>query len=370
MDQTDRKRRWIALSFWKQYGTRVWRDIRERDLDPMLLFDPDFEATGECRDLFEDPPASELGRLLDQADREIHREKSGDHRIVSWDDAAYPNMLRDMPDAPIVLYCRGDPMLLNSLSLAIVGTRHPSSYGFDVTRIFAREVASHGLTVVSGLAIGIDAAAHQQAIDQKGATLAVLGCGLDQDYPASNRVLRSRVEARGLVVSEFVWGTRPKPEQFPRRNRIISGLSMGVIIVEAGIRSGAMSTINHALDLGRDIFAVPGPITSPISKGPLRLIQQGAIPLVDFQDIIDHYPSLSPHAAPPDLPFHTPSQSPPSIDPVLRPLWNLLSALPIQLDQLVVRSGLPVSTIHAALLDFELKGWVRQLPGKMFVLTV
>ncbi len=366
----DRKRRWIALSSWKQYGTRVWRELREHDIDPMTLFDPEFEAIPECRDLFQDPPALELERLMDQADREIIRENSGDHRIVTWDDATYPNMLRDMPDAPVVLFCRGDPILLNSVSLAIVGTRHPSSYGFDVTRILTREVATHGLTVVSGLAIGIDAAAHQQALEQKGATLAVLGCGLDQDYPASNRALRSRIETHGLVVSEFAWGIRPKPEQFPRRNRIISGLSMGVIIVEAGVRSGAMSTINHALDLGRDVFAVPGPITSPISRGPLRLIQQGAIPLVDFQDIIDHYPSLSSQATPPDLPFHTPLQSPPSIDPILRPLWNLLSALPVHLDQLITRSGLPVSTIHAALLDFELKGWVRQLPGKLFVLTV
>lgn len=371
MEQMDRKRKWIALSLWPLFGSRNWREITAQLDDLTSLFDM---SSQERHGLLEMLPVetldSDLHRLLDRADQEMKLESEGKFSIVTYDDPYFPNMLRTLVDCPLVLYCRGNTILLNSQSLAVVGTRHPSSYGIDVTGLFVREMAHHGITVVSGLAIGIDAVAHHQALEHNGNTIAVLGCGIDQDYPASNRSLRSRIETNGLVISEFSWRTPPKPEQFPRRNRIISGLSMGVIVVEAGIRSGALSTVNHALDLGRDVFAVPGPITSPISQGPLRMLQQGAIPLIAFQDIIDHYPSLSPRASRSSSPLFDSPTSPESIDPSLRPIWNLLSALPIHLDQIISRSGMSIATIHSALLDFELNGWVRQLPGKMFVLNV
>ncbi len=306
-------------------------------------------------------------QLLEDAAKEISRTDSEDFEIIAFDDPAYPTLLKNIYDPPFVLFVRGDVRLLNTPALAIVGMRQPTEYGREVTRQLTTGIVDHGLTVVSGLAMGIDAEAHRSAINNGGSTIAVLGCGLNQAYPVCNREVRKDIESKGLVVTEFPWNTTPKPGNFPRRNRIISGLSLGTLLIEAGERSGALHTINHALEQGREVFAVPGAITSPASRGPLLMIQQGAVPVLQVADIIDHLPGISQVSGldQPELPVHMPD-----IDHSLQPLWNLLSSVPVQIDDLIVGSGLPAPAAHSALLEFELRGWIKQLPGKQYLKTV
>ena len=215
-----------------------------------------------------------------------HFHERGIH-VIPFDDAHYPTLLSHIPNPPIMLFVRGSVTALNNPCVALVGTRHPSGYGIDVTRSIARDLVSHGVTVVSGLALGIDTIAHESALHANGHTIAVLPSGVDLIYPERNRALANRMltQPGSALVSEFFPGTKATPVLFPARNRLISGLSLGVVVCEAGVQSGALITVKAALDQGRDVMAVPGSVFAPHSAGCLELLHQGATPVRHAHDI-------------------------------------------------------------------------------------
>jgi DNA processing protein len=256
--------------------------------------------------------------------------------------------------------------------VAIVGTRGASYYGLKAGRRLAGALAARGVTVVSGLARGIDTAAHQGAMEMSGRTLAVLGCGLDVVYPPENLKLYQEIPEHGALISEFPLSTPPEARNFPIRNRIISGLALGVVVIEAGVKSGTAITVRYALDQGREVFAVPGPIDSPTSAGPHRLIQEGAKLVQDVEDILAELPAL--RQAPgslfaPATPTGRVAEAPGPIRPAPEdPLLPLLGSEPLQLEELVQAARLPVQDVLSRLTLLELQGLVKELPGKCYVL--
>jgi DNA processing protein len=361
------KRKWLALSLWHGFGAKSWQKLLHLTENPLEIFE-----NKELLKLFTGGrrSATEFNRLLDKADEEEARSRVEGFHIMALCDPDYPPLLRSIPDPPPVLYCIGDRTLLPSVSVSIVGTRYPTSYGIEITRKFAAELARSGLTIVSGLAVGIDAQAHESTLNTSGKTIAVLGCGLNQNYPASNHALRARIESDGLVVSEYPWGTSPSPGQFPQRNRIISGLSLGTLIIEAREGSGALITGNLALEQGREVMAVPGKITSTASKGPLMLIQQGATPILSVEDVLNQLPQFNMDGSTGRHRDLQPEYPPESLTSEEKTLWRALSVSPVLLDNLIAGSGLPAPSVHSILLKFELTGWVEQLPGKHYKLTL
>ncbi|MBN1357057.1 DNA-processing protein DprA [bacterium] len=361
MEQSDR-RKWLALSLWPGFGVKSWLKLNRMTDNPVAIFD---DRTLQARFTDGRRSTEDFGKLLDMADAELARAQTESFGIITVQDPQFSHLLRSIPDPPPVLFYRGDISFLDTLSMGIVGTRHPTAYGIEMTRKFATGLSKRNITIVSGLAIGIDAHAHDAALRQSGKTVAVLGCGLDQDYPRSNRELRCRIEHEGLVVSEYPWGTAPNPGQFPRRNRIISGLSWGTLIVEARESSGALITANLALEQNREVFALPGNITSAASRGPLSLIRQGAVPVTEIDDILEHLPGRPGRDT--SNTNHLPDLQPPeNLTDSEKILWSCLSCDAESVDDLIVKSGLPASQVHSILLKFELSGRVQQLPGKQY----
>lgn len=280
--------------------------------------------------------------------------------LTFWDDA-YPERLKRIFDPPAFLFVKGDVDLLNSNSFAIVGTRVPSSYGKAVTDQFARELVSqYNFTIISGFARGVDTVAHSAAFKSNGKSIAVLGNGLDIIYPAENKKILDSFTQNGLFVTEYPFGTKPDAGNFPKRNRIISGLSSGVLITEAGMQSGALLTAMYALDQNREIFAVPGPITSGKSGGSNNLLKQGAKLVQSIDDIISELSGQ----------LNLPGKSEPKKEPSLKGnekiVYDLLDGEALHIDQLAIKSGKSTSEILTTLLTLELKGIVRQMAGKMF----
>ncbi|MBI4757347.1 MAG: DNA-protecting protein DprA [Betaproteobacteria bacterium] len=280
--------------------------------------------------------------------------------IVTLADAGYPRSLLDIPDPPTLLYVKGRVELLSRPALAVVGSRNPTAQGRNHAEAFARALSCAGLTVVSGMALGIDAAAHRGALEGDGATVAVIGTGADRVYPARNRELAHDIASRGAIVSEFPLTTPPLTANFPRRNRLISGLSRGVLVVEAAQQSGSLITARLATEQGRDVFAIPGSIHSPQSKGCHQLIKQGA-KLVDCTaDILDEL-RLEPPALPPQ-----PAPPPIASLPEAGPKLAVLAAAgfdPCDMDTLAQRTGLTIDALCAILLELELESRLAQLPG-------
>jgi DNA processing protein len=285
-------------------------------------------------------------------------------RAVLADDPEYPALLRQIPEAPPVLFALGDLTLLQRPAVAIVGSRDHTAYGAEVARALAWCAASAGIVVVSGMARGLDADAHTGALDSGGSTSGVLGNGLGVIYPAANRMLYQRVAASGLLLTEFPPGERPTAGSFPRRNRLISGLSRVAVVVEAAEGSGALITAGTALDQGREVMVVPGNITSPQSVGANRLIRDGAAPLLSSDDLLEHYPeAVRPaegFAQPPTRPL------PDGLGDDDRTVVDLLGLEPVLLDDLVGRSGRPAGELLAALCALEIAGVVEQRPGRWF----
>lgn len=308
-------------------------------------------VVGERADLLFD---TEVAATVDAA--LAWSEKPG-HTILTLADPDYPPALLEVPDPPTVLYLRGDPRLLTGPGIAIVGSRNATAGGIRTAAAFATALAGHGLTVISGLALGIDAAAHRGALAGAGATLAVIGTGIDRIYPARNRDLALAIAEKGLVVSEFPLGTPPLAANFPRRNRVISGLSRGVLVVEAALQSGSLITARLAAEQGREVFAVPGSIHSPVAKGCHRLIREGAKLVETAADILEELGiegSLQPTAA-----LQTDQET---SDPILAALGHD----PCSLDDLAGRTGLPADRLLTELLALELGGRVAPLPGGLY----
>lgn len=288
------------------------------------------------------------------------RRQDSRHFVLSLADRDYPKPLLDTPDPPLLLYGQGCPTALNAPMLAIVGSRSPTPQGLDNARQFAQHLSNQGWTVVSGLALGIDAAAHQGALLGASASVAVVGTGLDIVYPRRHARLAREIAERGAVLSEFAPGTPALSAHFPQRNRIIAGLARGTLVVEAALASGSLITARLAAEAGREVFAIPGSIHSPLSRGCHALIRQGAKLVESAQDMAEELPLEAGSAAtrgPRELPPHRDPQ------PSGHPLLATLGEDPLTLDELSSRSGQAASSLAAQLMELELLGLVARLPG-------
>lgn len=279
-------------------------------------------------------------------------------------DAEYPAKLKMIFDPPPVLFIRGELRQEDDFAIGVVGTRQATHYGKQVTNKLCQEMALRGLTIISGLARGIDTVAHKATIAAKGRTVAVLGCGLDVVYPPENKKLYQEIEISGAIISEYPMKTTPEPGNFPGRNRLISGLSLGVLIVEAGQKSGALLTAEFAADQGREVFAIPGNIYSPASIGPNQLIRNGAKIVTEVEDIISELRALPQSISQRKGLDKKPA---PQLSPDEIRVYEALSVEPKHIDALSEELGLATPILLAQLLQLELKGAVLQLPGKMFV---
>lgn len=282
-----------------------------------------------------------------------------DNHLLTWNDPAYPAALRDLPVPPAWLYVKGDPAWLARPMLAVVGSRHASPQGLRDAEAFAQSLSEAGLTIVSGLALGIDTAAHAGGLAGLASSVAVVGTGLDRVYPARNKALAHRLAAEGCIVSEFPVGTPPKSGHFPRRNRIISGLSLGVLVIEAALESGSLITARLATEQGREVFALPGSIHSTLAKGCHRLIKQGAKLVESANDVLEELGRLLPAAA------SAASASAPASG-TDGDLLEQLAGGPLILDQLASRLGLTVEDVSVKLLAAEMQGTVAKLPGGLY----
>ena len=278
--------------------------------------------------------------------------------VITLGDPRYPAALIDTADPPLLLYAQGRFELLQAQAVAIVGSRSPTPQGSDNARAFASHLSQGGLTVVSGLAMGVDAAAHAGGLDGEASTIAVVGTGLDRVYPRRNLSLAHRIAQKGLIVSEYSLGMPPLPPNFPLRNRIIAGLARGTLVVEAAVQSGSLITARMANEAGRDVFAIPGSIHSPQSRGCHALIKQGAKLVETAQDILEElrWPSPSSSAATAPADASDPGD----------PLLAALGFDPVTLDALVARTGSSTAELSVRLLDLELDGQVARLPGQLF----
>ena len=279
-----------------------------------------------------------------------------ERRALTPGDGDYPPLLLQTADPPLLLYVQGRVSLLSAAAIAVVGSRQPSAQGLDNARSFARALAERGYTIVSGLALGIDAAAHEGALDAAAPTVAVMGTGPDRIYPARHRPLAQRIAAGGVLLSEYAPGTPALPDHFPQRNRLIAGLTQGTLVVEAALRSGSLITARLASEAGREVFAIPGSIRAPQSQGCHALIKQGAKLVESVDDILEELQAGTPRQA--ALPL--------ADDAPVDPLFDALGHDPVTLDALLARTGFPVAELTARLLELELDGRVARLPGGLY----
>ena len=281
-------------------------------------------------------------------------------KILTWQDEAYPGRLKEIDQPPPVLYIRGEYLPDDLFAVAIVGTRRVTAYGRQITEEISSFLAANGITVISGLARGVDAIAHQSTLKAGGRTIAVLGCGVDKIYPPEHRGLAEQMMERGAIISDYALGTPPDASNFPPRNRIISGLSLAVVVVEAGETSGALITAEFAAEQGREVFAVPGSILAPQSKGANKLIQKGALPLLSMDDLmqaLDLTRVGEQKAARKVIPA----------DETEARLMNVLGSEPLHVDEIRNQAELPIEKVSATLALMELKGMVRQVGGMNYV---
>ncbi|MFT5506174.1 MAG: DNA processing protein [Gammaproteobacteria bacterium] len=282
--------------------------------------------------------------------------------ILTFDDPDYPDLLREISDPPALLYCSGNRELLATPQIAIVGSRSCTPGGAQAAYKFAAALAQAGITVTSGMALGIDTEAHKGALSTTGRTIAVTGTGLDRIYPSSNKNLAYEIHQHGLLISEFALGSGPTGFHFPRRNRIISGLSVGTLVVEATIRSGSLITAQQALEQGREVFAIPGSINNPQARGCHHLIRQGAKLVDQVTDIIEEISSLFGYLNIKSQ-VETPETETTMLDQSEQKLLEVIGYEPVNIDQLVERSGLTIEQLSSMLLILELNDHIQSLPG-------
>lgn len=364
---------WLGLTRVEGLGVRSAHKLISRFGSPQAAYMAsltELESVGlpapVCQALF-----AQAG--LKDAEKEIEAAAKLACQLVTYTSDVYPPMLREIADPPLVLYARGDVRALSQLAVAVVGTRRPSAYGLQVARRLAHGLAERGLVIVSGMARGIDSAAHHGALDAKGRTVAVQGRGMDGIYPVENKRLAERITEAGAVISEFPLGTGPTPENFPIRNRIISGLALGVIIVEAAEYSGSLITARLALEQNREVFAVPGNITTAQSFGPNHLIKQGAKLVDQWMDVIEEFPpevrvQLLPAESASGEQSAAPSLFEGTLSPDQKLVFDTLRAdEALFVDSVFGAVPLPQPRVLAALLELEMSGLIRQLPGKNFI---
>lgn len=292
-------------------------------------------------------------------EREIETAESMGIKIITFEDEEYPPLLKEIPDPPFVLYVKGNLNLNCEYNIAIVGTRNPSIYGLKMAEKFSSELASIGFTIVSGLARGIDTQAHRAALKVDGKTIGVLGSGFLHPYPKENEKLMEEIFENGAVVSEFPLNTLPLRENFPRRNRIISGLSKGVIVVEAGQKSGALITANYAIEQNREVFAIPGQINSLTSSGTHKLLKEGAKLVEDISDIIEEiYPQIEFKKEQKKVKIEVNQEE--------REILEIIKKEGTHIDEIFSNTDIPPSRVNQILLNLQFKGLIKLLPGKIY----
>jgi DNA processing protein len=351
---------WISLSFAPGLGvTGLWRLI-ERFNTPAAVFEASRKQLLEVGSVQQRQVAGLADRqgLAELARQELERLKRFGGTPICFTDDLYPKRLKQLPDPPPVIYVKGNLELLDAPGIAIVGSRAATAYGRRVSRSLAQDLAKQSVSVISGLALGIDTESHQGALDGDGDTVAVLGCGLDIAYPKLNRSLLQSICDRGLVVTEYPLGTRPEGFRFPARNRIIAALSEGIVVVEAAKKSGSLITAQIGLDLGREIFAVPGQVDSYKSEGTHWLLQQGAKLVGRVEDILIEFGGSRLKAE--DSEIHSPYEN---VDPDAVSLLQQLEPYATDRNDIIARSGLGVARATELLLYLELEGLVEVLPG-------
>jgi DNA processing protein len=368
---------WIALNMIRGIGSRTANQLIDRFGSPAGVFAASrlaLEKEGLKPETIQELHDSEI---LDKAGAEIERLEALGARVVTLEDEEYPPLLREIHDPPIALYARGDlKRAVDQPCLAVVGSRRCSTYGLNAAQSLSRDLAANGLTIISGMARGIDAAAHRGALEAGGLTIAVVGTGLEKTYPSEHKKLEEEIIASGAAISEFPLGTPPLPQNFPYRNRILSGLCFGVLIVEAAEHSGSLITARLAYEQGREVFAVPGNITSQTSFGPNFLIKDGAKLVQHWRDVVEELPreakerilGVQPKKQDDDQSNVQPMFEVVGLTEDERKVFDLLTAdAPSHVDQLLLASGMNSSELMTALLGLEMKDRIKQLPGKSFI---
>lgn len=343
---------WVALCNIHGLGNQGIYQLLKAFGDPKSVFSVPYS---QLRQIVPDAIAEKIHTGPDEtAAEDVLTWLQNDHNhVVTLADAEYPKALLEIADPPPILYAKGNLHWLNTVGIAVVGSRNASPQGEKNAEDFSQALAHHGYTIISGMALGVDGAAHRGALKANGATIAVVGTGLDIVYPARHRELAHQIAERGLILSEFPLGTPSKAQNFPRRNRIISGLSLGCLVVEANVQSGSLITARLAAEQGREVFAIPGSIHSPVSKGCHQLIKQGAKLVDDIQDIVDELGIIS-----------IENNFPESKKPLeSNPLLDSMGFEPVTIETLLERSGLTSENLSAMLLMLELESKVASLPG-------
>jgi DNA processing protein len=361
---------WLALTLTPGIAARLSARLLREYGSPEGVFRASLTGIEACNVPAPAAQAIFKKQLFWRAEKEVDALRKIGAKLVNWKEPEYPQALLQIYDPPVMLYVRGDAQVLNSPSLSIVGTRRPTVYGSQMAERMGRDLSARGLTIVSGLARGIDAIAHQGATAVGGLAIGVLGTGIDVCYPKENKKLYEKVLERGAIVSEFPVGSHPAPENFPVRNRIIAGMPLGVVIVEGKQYSGSLITARLAMEFGREVFGVPGNVTQEVSFAPNLLIKQGAKLVTNAEDVIEELPTPVRAALVKAEAVEAEQRNLLLVDglsDVQRKLYELLSAEESRhIDDIVDTSGLNSSEVLATLFDLEMKGIVRQLPGKQF----
>jgi DNA processing protein len=360
---------WLALARVRGLGCVSFKKLADFFGDPSRALSASEAMLAQVPDLDRNAidglrGFSEWGEVR----KEIERSVQAGATIVPYARGAYPARLKTIADPPPLLYVKGALGVEDERALAVVGSRSASEYGLRVTRELCRGLASLGFTIVSGMARGIDAAAHEAALDAGGRTVAVLGSGVDVVYPPEHEKLYQRICRQGAVISELPMGTPPLSFHFPARNRLISGVAVGVVVVEATEKSGSLITASLALEQGREVFAVPGEAGASRSRGTHRLIRQGAKLVERVEDILEEVaPQLAGRAPAAEKPL--PLALPPNMSPEAKKIFELVLGRPRQIDEVIETSGLSPAKVSEVLLDLEINGLLKQLPGKRFCAT-
>ncbi len=363
---------WLALALTPGLASRLAGRVLNQFGSPDGVFSASLTSLEGCHLPGAVAQAIFKKESFRRAEKELAAVRKNGCRLVNWSEPEYPQSLLQIYDPPVLLYVRGDLAVLNQHAIGIVGTRRPTYYGNQMAERLGRDLAERGLVIVSGMARGIDASGHKGACSAAdGKAIGVLGTGIDVIYPKENKKLFEQVEQRGALITEFPTGSHPAPENFPVRNRIVAGLPLGVVIVEGAQYSGSLITARLAMEFGREVYAVPGNVTQPVSFAPNLLIKQGAKLVASWEDVIEELPTpVRAELVPVDAPGADERASlvESSLSGSASAIYALLTADdPKHVDEIVERSGLNSSDVLATLFDLEMKGIVRQLPGKQFV---
>jgi DNA processing protein len=365
---------WLRLVLTPEIGSRRGKSLLEKFKTPRAILEACLDDIAEIENIGREVARKIVeGRKRIDLDRQIKLIERNNVKLIPLDSESYPFNLKSIFDPPLLLFVKGEILPQDYFSIAIVGTRLASFYGRTMSEKLSRELAEKGFTIVSGGARGIDTFSHQAALRAKGRTIAVLGCGLDIAYPSENKKLFGEIAEKGALISEFPLSTMPDRGNFPMRNRVISGLSLGVVVIEAPHKSGALITVTHANDQGREVFSVPGHADSFVSKGTNQLLREGAKLVESADDIIEELEPIL-RSKINEFKANHPEQAQqkeilmkPQLSKEDSMVYQLVSSQAVQLDELVEKTNLDIPRISDILLRLQMKRLVQQLPGKQFI---